>query len=75
MRILSFGQIAEITGQTDWTVEHVATTEQLRQILIEQFPALNHLTYLIAVNQTVVKVDTPLQKTDVIALLPPFSGG
>jgi molybdopterin converting factor small subunit len=75
MKIISFGQIVEITGNENLIIDNVSTTNQLRKTLSELYPALNHITYLIAVNQSVVKEDLPLQNSDEIALLPPFSGG
>lgn len=75
MKILSFGQIAEITKKTEWTVDNITSTAQLRQVLAEQFPELARITYQTAINQKVVKGDSPLQNSDTVALLPPFSGG
>ncbi len=75
MKILSFGQITEITGAPQWSLDNINSTDQLRQKLSDLFPALQHTTYLIAVNQQVIRENITLRETDIIALLPPFSGG
>ncbi|MBK8349238.1 MAG: MoaD/ThiS family protein [Saprospiraceae bacterium] len=75
IKILAFGQISEITGTSDWTVENVQDTDHLRVLLEEQYPSLIGLKYSLAVNKEVTHQNTLLNQGDTIALLPPFSGG
>lgn len=75
IKILVFGQIADITGAGSITLSGVKDTDELKQRLIQQFPDLLPLEYSIAINKKIVRDNSILQSTDTIALLPPFSGG
>lgn len=75
IEILSFGQLTDITGHSTWQMEDIADTDQLKMILIEKHPALANSKYLLAVNMEVVRGNVKLNPGDVVALLPPFSGG
>lgn len=73
--LLSFGQLTDITGQSTWHMEDVTDINQLQKVLIEKHPALANSKYLIAVNMEVIRGNVKLNPGDVVALLPPFSGG
>jgi sulfur-carrier protein len=73
--LLSFGQLTDITGQSTWQMEDINDTDQLQKILIEKHPALANSKYLIAVNMEIIRENVALNPGDVVALLPPFSGG
>ena len=75
IEILSFGQLTDITGQNTWQMEDITDTDQLKKILIEKHPALANSKYLLAVNMEVIRGNVKLNPGDVVALLPPFSGG
>lgn len=75
IELLSFGQLTDITGQSSWQMEDITDTDQLKKILIEKYPALANLKYLVAVNMEVIRGNIKLNPGDVVALLPPFSGG
>ena len=75
IRILTFGQIADITGSTEFKISDVKTTEELSSKLAEVFPGLSSIKYAIAVNHKVVHSNTELKNEDTVAFLPPFSGG
>ncbi len=75
INLLSFGQLTDITGQSTWQMEDITDTEQLKKILIEKYPALANSKHLIAVNMEVILGNIKLNPGDVVALLPPFSGG
>lgn len=74
IKVLSFGQLAEITGKErfGW---RAADTDSLRQSLGEKYPALKERKYAIAVNRQLVRQNTVLTENAEVALLPPFSGG
>lgn len=72
---MAFGQIAEITGKQSWKFPAVQTTADLKQKLELEFPALKAINYSIAVNRKITRDEASLQHEDVVALLPPFSGG
>ena len=74
IEIMSFGQLAEITGAAAFFVE-AQDTEQLRILLAQKYPALRDRKYALAVNKQLIKSTKILKENDVVALLPPFSGG
>ena len=73
--ILVFGQLAEITGRQQLTMDGVSDTDALIGQLNKLYPALLHSKYIIAVNKEVVSKNTALQRNATVAFLPPFSGG
>ena len=75
INLLSFGQIADITGKSAWKMVGVKDTNELIKNLEEQFPALSTIRYSIAVNKKLIQENTVFNEKDTIALLPPFSGG
>ena len=75
IEILAFGQLTDIIGQSTWEMEDITDINQLKTILIEKYPALTQSKYLVAVNMEVIRGNANLKPGDVVALLPPFSGG
>lgn len=75
IEILAFGQLTDITGQSTWQLDDIIDTDQLRATLIEKYPALASAKYLMAVNMEIIRGNVKLNAGDVVALLPPFSGG
>jgi molybdopterin synthase sulfur carrier subunit len=73
IKIIAFGQIAEITGK-EISIDAV-NTNSLRLELNAQFPQLEGKKYGIAVNNKLVTNDVTLYEGDIVALMPPYSGG
>lgn len=73
IRILSFGQLAEITGSN--LVLEAEDIRSLKDELIKRFPMLATKTYSIAVNKKLTTENIALTKNDTVALMPPYSGG
>lgn len=73
IKILAFGQITEITGSELFIEAH--DTAVLKSALQIEFPALADKKYAIAVNNKLVAEVTALKENDVVALMPPYSGG
>jgi len=73
VKIIAFGQIAEITGK-DFTLEAHDITS-LKELLIAKFPALSEKKYAIAINKKLVATNVALKENDTVALMPPYSGG
>ncbi|MFN3406009.1 MAG: MoaD/ThiS family protein [Cytophagaceae bacterium] len=69
-----YGALAELTGISELEVADVKTTGALVEILTQRFPKLSKLKYKIAVNQQLVS-SVDLKDNDLVALLPPYSGG
>ncbi len=75
IRIIVFGQLTDIIGKTELAFSDVNNTDELKQKLSNKFPELSKIKYAIAVNKIVAQKNTVLIEKDLVALLPPFSGG
>lgn len=75
INLLAFGQIAEMIGQAEFEISEIENTVKLSKKLLELYPALEEISYSIAVNKSIVHGNTLLKHGDTVALLPPFSGG
>ena len=76
--ILLFGILRDVVGESklDRAVKLNATLGILRQDLAKDFPELNNYkNYLIAVNEVYAESDWIIKENDVLALIPPVSGG
>lgn len=73
VKIISFGQIAEITGKE--FVTEATDLDSLKLHLIQQFPELSDKKFAFAVNRKLVQENVILNQNDVVALMPPYSGG
>ncbi len=73
VKIITFGKLKEILG-SDFE-EKSDNTDELQQKLSSKFPALQTLKLRIAVNQKIISENTQLNNNDVVALMPPYSGG
>lgn len=73
IKLMSFGRLKEILG-SDIELEAENSEELLNQ-LNEKFPLLKDLKLRIAVNQKIISENTALKDNDVVALMPPYSGG
>ena len=74
VKIILFGKLADIAGGSV-SVDNVADTDSLINVLQKDYPGLANAKYVIAVDKQVINENTPLNKKSMVALLPPFSGG
>ncbi|SEB00511.1 MoaD/ThiS family protein [Pedobacter hartonius] len=75
VEILLFGRLTELLGQSRLQLEDMADTNSVSKRLLDQYPALQHIRYQIAVNQEIIHGNKPLTDGMTVALMPPFSGG
>jgi len=75
IKIIAFGQIADIIGNSIMSINEIEDTEELRKKLSNAFPQLNEISYGIAINKKIINKNTEINMGDIVALLPPFSGG
>lgn len=78
LQILTFGVARDIAGSTvlNLEVSGATTVSQLKQHLLDRYPAFGQLTsFLLAVNTEYGDDDLVLRESDEIALIPPVSGG
>jgi len=73
VKLTAFGMLTEILEKH--SVAEAADTDELLAGLKIKFPALSAQKILVAVNQQIVKQNTPLREDDQVALMPPYSGG
>ena len=75
---LFFGITRDISGTGNRTFEFEApvTVDALREMLKAAYPGLVDIkNFAIAVNESYVKGDHLLKNNDVVAIIPPVSGG
>ena len=70
-----FGSLVDITGQSKKDLSSISDTNALNLLLQDEYPALIATKYFIAVNQQMIKTNHELNNGDIVALMPPFSGG
>lgn len=73
VKIISFGRLKEILG-SDLELD-ADNSEELLNKLNEKYPQLKDLKLRTAVNQRMISENTELKNNDVVALMPPYSGG
>ena len=73
--LLVFGQLSDITLQSELEIVDVKNTDELNKKLADNFPKLSAIKYTMAINKNIVQENTMLYDGDRVALLPPFSGG
>ena len=74
VKIIIFGQLTDITGNS-LSLDNITDTDNLVRELNKLYPTLADKKYVIAVNKQVVTTNTVLTNNNIVALLPPFSGG
>ena len=78
MKVLTFGVTKDIIGSRSFDVPSnlALTVGELRQYVISKYPKMEKLKSLaIAVNEEYATDDKRLNESDVVALIPPVSGG
>ncbi|MGY6037634.1 molybdopterin synthase sulfur carrier subunit [Aeromonas sp. AE23HZ002T15] len=80
IKVLFFAQVRELVGCDELSISpDYDTAEALRAALCERGDkwalALESGKLLVAINQTLVPLDTPLTDGDEVAFFPPVTGG
>ena len=78
MKILAFGATRDIIGEAelDFSIGSEKSVRSFKEELYKQYPALQKLNALaIAVNEVYADDEYVIGKGDVVALIPPVSGG
>ncbi len=75
LQILVFGQLTDIVGKSSISIDFAANVREIRSTLNALYPALKDKTYVIAIDNKIMDNDAEIKAENVIALLPPFSGG
>jgi len=75
MKVLFFGQLSEIVGDSTKTLNNFSDVNSLQENLFQEFPSLKKATFRLAVNNLITNENLLLNDSDEIAFLPPFAGG
>jgi molybdopterin converting factor subunit 1 len=79
VKVLFFASARELTGETDihLDLQPGATTGEIPELLMSIYPDLDMKRdrMSIAVNKVYCREPTELKEGDIIAILPPISGG
>ena len=78
LEILLFGITTDLleTSAIELTLKENSTVADLKLALINNYAPLKKLTsYAVAVNETYATDDVTLKTNDIIAIIPPVSGG
>ncbi len=75
IEVMFFGQLTDATGVSSLTIEDVANTDMLIQVMKMRYAALESSTYMLALNNTMVTENTIIPPGSKVAFMPPFSGG
>ena len=73
--VLFYGYLVEKSGTTSKEFENIKNIDLLIKKLNEQISGFKKLNYKIALNQNIIQKNKELKNGDIVALLPPFSGG
>jgi len=74
VKIQLFGQLKQMTGVTELSLD-VKDTDGPAKEVAARYPQIQELTYLIAVDRSIVQTNTSIKAGQELALLPPYSGG
>ncbi|MCH3881090.1 MULTISPECIES: MoaD/ThiS family protein [Tenacibaculum] len=78
IKILLFGITSDLleTSSLDFEVDTNSSVADLKSALLVKYPQLKNInSYAIAVNESYADSTLILQENDVIAIIPPVSGG
>lgn len=75
IQILFFGILAEKAGTSSIEFENINNTNLLINKINKQINGLTKLNFTISLNQQIIHTNKKLKDGDIVALLPPFSGG
>ncbi len=78
IQVLLFGISADLVGKSslDFELNRNATVNSFKTALLSEFSKLTQLnSYAIAVNESYASDETILKENDVVAIIPPVSGG
>jgi len=72
-----FGMVAEVAGVTEELMEvsNDINSEAISELLEEKYSKLNEIDYRLAINECLNNEKVTLNDQDIVAVLPPFSGG
>ena len=78
IQLLLFGIATDLlnTSSLELTISENCTIADFKNEILEKYPQLKNInSYAIAVNESYATEETVLKENDVVAIIPPVSGG
>ncbi|WP_439129023.1 MoaD/ThiS family protein [Polaribacter sp.] len=78
IEVLFFGITTDLVGrnQVEITIEKSISVAEFKTLLSQKYPNLKNIaSYAIAVNESYAEDTSIIKKDDVVAIIPPVSGG
>jgi molybdopterin synthase sulfur carrier subunit len=75
IKVLFFGVLAEVTQTVFKHYRDIASFNDLKHRIQDEFPEIAHYNYRIAVNSEIINEEPVLKNLDEVAFMPPFAGG
>ena len=78
IKILFFGISKDLAGtnSVNIQIDKEITAKDIRELLLRNYPSFSSMdTFSLAVNESYAEDDTRISNNDVIAVIPPVSGG
>lgn len=78
LQLLFFGLVTDILGVTSAKIEVIkdCSVQELKAQLLLNYPQLKNIdSYVFAINEEYADDTTVLKENDVVAIIPPVSGG
>lgn len=75
VQVLFFASVKEFVRADSIELSNCSSLSEVKSKLTDVFPGIEQLSFAFAVNNSIQHADKPLKNGDVVALLPPFSGG
>ncbi|QES88389.1 MoaD/ThiS family protein [Rhizosphaericola mali] len=74
-KVYFFGQLKDITKIEAITIKDVSDTDELLREVKTIYPDLEKIKFFVAVNKKMIQENTKIESGQIIACMPPFSGG
>ena len=75
IKLLFFGNLAELAQKPTMELEGITNTSELHEYIEFHYPHLLNSKFAIAVNKKITGQEVEFHDGDTVALIPPFSGG
>ena len=75
MKLLYFGILSELAGQTEEEIQFVGSLQELRKQIVHKYAGFEEHPFQIAINQKIAQDELQLAGSEEVAFLPPFTGG
>lgn len=75
IELISFGKVSEIIKNQKIEFSGTCDTDGVKSYLEKSYPRLKNINYKLALNNKFLQENSQIADNDIIAIMPPFSGG